>query len=196
MIVVGLGNIGQKYSGTRHNVGFDCIDIISRIYNVKLKKAYDGEFAVIEVPSYNKEKLFLFKPGKYMNNSGDPVQKVVHYWKIQIENVIVIHDDLDIKCGTIRIKKGGGSGGHNGIKSIDSHLGNDYWRIRVGIGKEKLISASDFVLRSFTKEEKVLIDRALAILATNIENIKSIVASEIARAELINRVNNAEYGII
>ncbi|WP_158521628.1 aminoacyl-tRNA hydrolase [Candidatus Fokinia solitaria] len=195
MIIIGLGNIGRKYCGTRHNVGFDCIDTISQRYNVKLGKAYDGEFGVIEAALHDVgiKKLFLFKPGKYMNNSGEPAQKVVHYWKISIDNVIVIHDDLDIKCGTIRIKKGGSSGGHNGIKSIDSCLGNDYWRIRIGIGKDKLASASDFVLQSFLKEERILVDRVYDILSSNIEDIKLITSNEVARADLVNKVNNVQY---
>jgi PTH1 family peptidyl-tRNA hydrolase len=148
-LIVGLGNVGEKYKNTRHNIGFIFIDkIVTNLDYLKIEKPlFKGELF--------KSGNFLFlKPSTYMNLSGESVKSVKNFYKIDNKNIIVIHDDLDLKLGTLRFKKGGGNGGHNGLKSIDFHIGNDYHRIRIGIGrpehKDKVI---DYVLGEFQNNE-------------------------------------------
>lgn len=146
ILVVGLGNPGEKYSKTRHNLGFMLIDnILNSSYN-KQSLNCNGEL-------YKKQDLLLLKPLTYMNNSGESVRKVVDFYKPT--RVIVCHDEMDIGFSKIKIKKGGSAGGHNGLKSIDSFIGNDYERIRLGIGKPEIKSdIINFVLSNFNKEEE------------------------------------------
>ena len=149
-LVVGLGNPTKKYEDTRHNVGFMVIDSLAKDLEFELKFSTDfkGDFCKF------KDAVFL-KPQTYMNLSGESLSLVANYFKI--ENIIVMHDDLDINFGEIRFKSGGGSGGHNGLKSIDSIYGNGYDRARIGIGRPKIegsnIGVSDYVLSSFSKDE-------------------------------------------
>jgi len=148
-LIVGLGNIGNEYKNTRHNIGFISIDkIISNLnYSTINKPSFKGE--LFKSGDY----LFL-KPSTYMNLSGESVGAVKNFYKIENENIIVIHDDLDLKLGALRFKRGGGNAGHNGLKSIDSHIGNDYHRIRIGIGRpEGEIKVIDWVLGKFQEEE-------------------------------------------
>lgn len=143
-LVAGLGNIGKEYENTRHNVGFMLVDFIlcdlphSTISNAKFKG------------SLFKSELGLFlKPSTFMNSSGISVLAVKEYYKC--DRLIIIHDDIDLNLGTLRFKKGGGSGGHNGLKSVDSFCGNDYERVRVGIGKNDNVLS--YVLARFSSKE-------------------------------------------
>ncbi|RXJ67745.1 aminoacyl-tRNA hydrolase [Halarcobacter ebronensis] len=148
-LIVGLGNIGEKYQLTRHNVGFLVVDkMIKNLSSSNINKS-NFKADVFKV-GYN---LFA-KPKTYMNLSGEAVIAIKEYYKIDIENIIVIHDDLDLPFGTVKFKIGGGHGGHNGLRSIDSHIGKEYIRVRIGIGKPlNKEDVSNYVLSNFSKEE-------------------------------------------
>ena len=152
-IIVGLGNYAKKYDLTRHNFGFDLIDKLSLKYNFSsFLDKFDGLFAKGVIA--NKE-CILFKPAKFMNNSGVPIQKLMNFFKININNLIIIHDDIDFELGKIKIKIGGGNGGHNGLKSIDNAISSDYKRLRLGIGRPQNsnIEIADYVLQKFSNNE-------------------------------------------
>jgi len=163
-LIVGLGNIGKEYAKTRHNIGFILIDKILKNlnYNTINKKEFKGE--LFKSGDY----LFL-KPSTYMNLSGESVGSVKNFYKIDNNDIIVIHDDLDLKLGALKFKRGGGHGGHNGLKSIDNHIGNDYHRIRIGIGRpEEKDKVVDFVLGKFREEE-------LEKLKNSLENVEKAI---------------------
>lgn len=131
-LVVGLGNPGTEYEKTRHNIGFMAVDAIARRHNfLPPKLKFHSE---IREGSVDSMKVLIQKPLTYMNLSGKAVQELCGFYKIPLEDVIVLHDELDLAFGKIKIKQGGGNSGHNGLKSLDSHIGNNYLRIRLGIG--------------------------------------------------------------
>lgn len=153
VLVVGLGNPGNEYNLTRHNVGFMAIDAIAPIDAVwkKEKRALTTRF------DFDGVRIILAKPQTFMNNSGEAVGALMQFYKVPLENLVVIHDDMDIKVGGLREKTGGSSAGHNGIKSIDAHVGNNYRRIRIGIGHPRdfnsPISPVDWVLGKFDDKQ-------------------------------------------
>jgi len=150
-IVVGLGNPGKKYDNTRHNVGFMAIDEIAKDYKFpEFSKKFSG---LTSKGKIGNEDVILLKPQTYINLSGQSVSEIVNFYKLSESDVIVIHDDIDLEFAKVRVKVGGGSGGHNGIKSIDSHIGVNYKRIRIGIGRSEEIPVENYVLKSFSKEE-------------------------------------------
>jgi PTH1 family peptidyl-tRNA hydrolase len=157
-LIIGLGNPGTGYSGNRHNVGFMMLDnIISQYKFSKPSLKFGGAVADGMIGD---EKVYAFKPLGYMNISGGPAGELARFYKIPLENIIVIHDDLDLQLGKLKVKRGGGSGGHNGLKSLDAHLGKDYMRIRIGIGHPgDKDMVSDYVLSNFRKEELPILDR-------------------------------------
>lgn len=131
-LVVGLGNPGADYARNRHNVGFMAADVIATHYRFPgWRKRFKGETAEGTIGG---ERVLLLKPLTYMNESGQSVAEAAHFLKIDPGHVYVLHDELDLAPGKLRVKKGGGAAGHNGIRSIDAHLGNDFWRVRIGIG--------------------------------------------------------------
>jgi len=153
-IIVGLGNPGPKYETTRHNIGFLALDHLVHFFKASgpIKK---NEAELYEA-SFAGEKIFLIKPQTYMNLSGKSVGPLFHFHKCAPEDLIVIHDDVDLKPLSIRIKTGGGTGGHNGLKSLDEHLGNknnNYHRIRLGIGRSDQLPVEKYVLQMFSDEE-------------------------------------------
>ena len=161
-LIVGLGNPGKQYENTRHNVGFDAIDVLVDEYRIpssgKQHKAMYGK-GVIEG-----QKVILAKPLTYMNLSGEAVRAMVDYYKIDPETeLLVIFDDISLAPGNIRIRKKGSAGGHNGIKSIITHLGTqNFQRIKVGVGeKPKNWDLADYVLGAFSKDDRKLVDEAL-----------------------------------
>ena len=161
-IIAGLGNPGKQYENTRHNVGFDAIDVLVDEYRIpssgKQHKAMYGK-GVIEG-----QKVILAKPLTYMNLSGEAVRAMVDYYKIDPETeLLVIFDDISLAPGNIRIRKKGSAGGHNGIKSIITHLGTqNFQRIKVGVGeKPKNWDLADYVLGAFSKDDRKLVDEAL-----------------------------------
>jgi len=160
-LFVGLGNPGEQYVETRHNVGFWWIDFIGQNHKLTLKnsKKYFGEFS-----KHNEDgEVFFLKPSTFMNESGKSVQALAKFYKIEPEEILVIHDELDIQPGTAKLKLGGGHGGHNGLKSIQTSLGsNNFWRLRIGVGhpgdKSKVIG---YVLNKPSKIEMQLIQESI-----------------------------------
>ena len=159
-LIVGLGNPGLEYNNTRHNVGFMSIDKIIESLNVKLdKNKFDGLYTTIEL---NNEKVMFLKPQKYMNLSGEVIRSFVDYFKINIDDVLIICDDLDLPLGKIKIKYKGSSGGHNGLKNIEQHLNtSEYKRIKIGISNDKLIDTKDYVLGHFSKEDLDILNQTI-----------------------------------
>lgn len=158
-LIVGLGNPGKQYEKTRHNVGFFVIDELCEKLHVALDKkkckAIYGTFL------YQGEKIILAKPQTYMNLSGEAVQSLMHFYQLSVEDLIVIHDDMDLPVGKLRLRMKGSSGGQKGMGSIINHLHTDEIdRIRIGIGSNRLIDAKDYVLSSFHGDEKKAIDEA------------------------------------
>lgn len=177
-LVVGLGNPGAEYANTRHNIGFMATDEIFSRYNFSaFKSKFDALVAEGQIAG---EKVLLLKPQTYMNLSGNAVVKAALFYKILPENVIVIHDDIDLALGQLKAKRGGGAGGHNGLKSIDSHITPDYNRIRIGVGHPAGHGAevADYVLGQFSKADKQIIEQELALIPEALETlIKNGVAS-------------------
>ena len=153
LLIVGLGNPGTQYEDTRHNIGFKVIDNLVSDFgaNEISKSSFQGE--LFKAPN-----ILLLKPTTFMNLSGNSVQAVKNFYKIELEDIIVIHDDIDLPFTALRFKNGGGHGGHNGLRSIDSMIGKEYNRVRMGVGKPEYKSqVADYVLHDFlTEEEKVL----------------------------------------
>ncbi len=159
-IIVGLGNPGKKYENTRHNMGFIAVDLLAEEYGIKVDKikfkALVGEGRIAG------RKVLLVKPQTYMNLSGQSVMEVMNYYKEDIENLIVIYDDIDIPTGSIRLRKKGSAGTHNGMRNIVYLLQDDgFPRIRVGIGSDKKVDLIDYVTSGVTKKEKDLLEDAL-----------------------------------
>lgn len=150
-LIIGLGNPGIEYNNTRHNIGFFYIDLYAKKMNGNFKQKFQGEYVKFKI---NSEDVILLKPLTYMNLSGESVIKYVNYFKIKSEDILVIHDDLDMEFGKIKLKTNGSSGGHNGIKSIISCLNSEnFKRLKIGINKSKEMDTKDYVLGKFTKEE-------------------------------------------
>lgn len=158
-LIVGLGNPGSKYEHTRHNMGFDVVDLFSDLAQIDIdKETFKGVLGRGKVFEHD---VILLKPLTFMNLSGESVQEVVHFFKIPIEDIIVIYDDMALPPGTIRMRASGSSGGHKGMQNIIERLGTDQIkRIRVGIG-EPTYNNIDYVLSKPGKEEKALIDEAI-----------------------------------
>ena len=156
ILIVGLGNPGKEFYNTRHNIGFDIIETIHHYFKFpEFSKKFDGFYSKKKI--FNKE-VILFKPMKFMNLSGEPLHKVFNFFNVRkVENVIIFHDDLDLNFLTVRIKKTGGHGGHNGIKNVIKFFGNDFNRIKIGIKNslyvENNIPADKFVLGKFSYKE-------------------------------------------
>lgn len=155
-LIVGLGNPGDKYKNTRHNIGFMFLDKIAE--DQGLAWVFDKKFnaLICEYISSNGDKYYLAKPQTYMNLSGSSVKKLVDYYDITLENLLVIHDEIDLEFGTTKMQKSRGDAGHNGVKDISNYLGSkDYWRLRVGIGRPAHSSeeVSDFVLGKFNSDK-------------------------------------------
>ncbi len=152
-LIVGLGNPGREYEDTRHNIGYMVVDNFVKANNLgSFTEKFNG---LILKTTYNDEGLIIVKPLSYMNLSGDVVRKVVDYYKIDINDILVIHDDLDMPVGKIKLKLGGSSGGHNGIKDITNKLGNEnYKHLKIGIANNKDMDTKDYVLGKFKDDDK------------------------------------------
>jgi peptidyl-tRNA hydrolase, PTH1 family len=163
-LTVGLGNPGPRYAGTRHNIGFEVVGLLAERLGGKFK-AHKGRCDVVEGRLAGAP-VVLAKPKSYMNISGGPVVSISRFYKVPVERIVVVHDELDLPFGSLRLKRGGGHGGHNGLRSISTALGNrEYLRVRFGIGRPPgRQDPADFVLREFTpaerKELPFLVDRA------------------------------------
>ena len=184
LLLVGLGNPTPNSQNNRHNIGFKIVDAINQKYGLsKQKPKFKG---LLTTGNIGEKKIYAIKPLTFMNNSGICIRELLEYFKIESENVIVFHDDLDIELGKIKAKFGGSSAGHNGVESIDKFIGKDYSRVRIGIGKPDIkISASDYVLNDFNEDEKeylekitnniiksisILIDKKLDLFSSTVNN--------------------------
>ncbi|MHC6181432.1 aminoacyl-tRNA hydrolase [Clostridium sp. JNZ X4-2] len=181
-LIVGLGNIGTKYEHTRHNIGFDSVNLLSDKYNIPINrkrfKGFCGE-GIIE-----NNRVILLKPSTYMNLSGESVAEAVNFYKIDSNNIIIMHDDIDIPMGKLRIRTHGSAGGHNGVKNIILNLATDqFLRIKIGVGKPEgqLIS---HVLGKFSKDDRIHMEKVLAVSE---EVVECILKSGVEEA--MNRFN-------
>lgn len=161
-LIVGLGNPGKEYAGTRHNAGFQWVDRLAEMLHVTLKPEIRFHGLCAHVNQKNTD-LWLLEPQTYMNASGRSVVALCQFYKIQTDEMIVIHDELDLPPGSAKLKKGGGLGGHNGLKDIAAKLGTqDFWRLRIGVGHPGNRDAVvGYVLHPPRKEEAQLIDEAI-----------------------------------
>ena len=168
-LVVGLGNPGLKYKKTKHNVGFMCLDEYAKANKLKFKK--DNKFKGEWLKEGN---LVLLKPHTFMNLSGESIRKVIDFFDIDVEDILIIYDDLDLPLGKLRLREKGSAGGHNGIKSVIQHLKTqDFKRVRVGIEKNPLIETKNYVLGKFSKEEKKYIDETIDKTINIIDDFKT-----------------------
>ena len=167
LLFVGLGNPTPDSENNRHNVGFKIIDSINRKFGLsKQKPKFKG---LLTTGNIGNQKVYAIKPLTFMNNSGICIRELIEYFKIDAEDVIVFHDDLDIEFGKIKAKFGGSSAGHNGISSIDKFIGKDYSRVRIGIGKpQENIEVADYVLQNFNEEENLGIEKISAHIIDSI----------------------------
>ena len=158
-LIVGLGNPGKFHRNNRHNIGYKILDNIRKVYNFPdFSNKFKSEFSKSEL---NKKILFLLKPTTFMNNSGIALKEIKDFYDININNIYVIHDEIDLDQGRVKVKNGGGHNGHNGLKSIDKLIGKNYHRVRVGISRPSKIfedaiseNISNWVLSDFTSDEK------------------------------------------
>lgn len=170
-ILVGLGNPGKEYQDNRHNIGFMAVDEIAREYGFPaFSKKFEGELTEGRIDG---EKVVLVKPMTFMNVSGQCVQKVQRFYKVTPNRIVAFHDELDLAAGKMRVKKGGGAAGHNGLKSMDEHLNSqDYWRVRLGIGhpgdKDRV---TGHVLGNFSKEEKTWVPQWMEACAKHVPHL-------------------------
>ncbi|MFL1705927.1 aminoacyl-tRNA hydrolase [Campylobacter sp. MOP7] len=170
ILIVGLGNPGSQYEKTRHNIGFMLVDLL------KTEKFADVSSSKFQGELFKFSNLLLLKPQTFMNLSGNSVKAVNDFYKP--ERIIVIHDDLDLKLGTVKFKIGGSSGGHNGLKSIDSLIGSEYERVRIGIGRSDKASVTSHVLGAFIEDENECLQKVLSYTKEAVlELIRSDVAS-------------------
>ena len=185
-LIVGLGNPGLFYAHNRHNIGYMCVNRFAREHKIRFNKKQG--LARIGSGEINGEKVIVARPQTFMNNSGESVGRLVKRYKTELTDLIVIHDDLDLPTGKIRLRQGRGSGGHRGIESIITHLGKgNFYRVRVGIGRpdiaedtdiDKEQAVIDYVLSGFTRQEKKIMDIAIpevgrAILCLLTEGIEA-----------------------
>ena len=184
LLFVGLGNPTPDSKNNRHNIGFKMIDALNQKFELsKQKPKFKG---LLTTGNINKNKVYAIKPLTFMNNSGICIRELIEYFKIDVEDVIVFHDDLDIEFGKVKAKFSGSSAGHNGIESIDKFIGKDYSRVRIGIGKPKTkIDVADHVLKDFDEDEmlqlekitdniinsiSILIDKKLDLFSSTVNN--------------------------
>lgn len=191
-IIAGLGNPGSKYSGTRHNIGFRVIDQLSEKYNIELE---DRDIYSIGKGAVKGVDVILLKPLTFMNRSGLAVKKTLKKLNILSDNLmdklIVVHDDLDIDTGLIKIRKGGSSGGHKGIESIIQEIGTkNFVRVKIGIGRDKDIAIEEYVLSNFKPSEKIFIKD---VIINAVNAIASIVIEGVDRA--MNKYNRSKIQI-
>jgi PTH1 family peptidyl-tRNA hydrolase len=183
MLVVGLGNPGDRYVGSPHNVGFRVLDELAReVGQVAWSQRFRGKFALARV---GEEKLALLEPQTYMNRSGESVREALSFFKLEHERALVVHDELDLPLGSVKLKRGGGEAGHNGLRSVTKELGTqDYCRVRVGVGRPAKGAVVDFLLSPLSSAERAELDAA--VLRAR-EAIELVVKQGFERA--MNQVN-------
>jgi PTH1 family peptidyl-tRNA hydrolase len=170
LLIVGLGNPGKGYAGNRHNIGFMALDALARAFDAApFRKKFQGEASEARIGF---RRALLLKPETFMNESGRAVAEAARFHKIPVEDIVVLHDELDLAPGKLRIKRGGGDAGHNGLRSITAHLGGAYRRVRLGIGHpgDKALVHS-FVLSDFAKAERPWVEALCEAVAKNAETL-------------------------
>ena len=174
-LFAGLGNPGAKYRTNRHNVGFMVVETIAQKYETfgPFRSKFDGEISEGKI---GRTKILLLKPQTFMNLSGQSVVKAAHFYKIMPERIIVFHDELDLPPGEVRVKKGGGNAGHNGLKSLQESLSTpDFWRVRIGIGRPPVKGAdvSNYVLGDFSEQDKEWLEEKLEKMSAQVSDLLS-----------------------
>ena len=190
-LIVGLGNPGDEYRETRHNVGFQVVDALGEQFGLTVfEKRFKGQLGRGRIGG---ESAILLKPMTYMNLSGESVGPAAGYFKIPPEDVVVIHDELDIEPGRIKLKKGGGHGGHNGLRSLIKHLPDaNFVRVRMGVGRPPpRWDAADYVLGKFTKDERSIIDE---VIKTAMNAVEAILEEGLPSAMKVYNRNSAKAG--
>jgi PTH1 family peptidyl-tRNA hydrolase len=183
-LVVGLGNPGPRYAGTRHNAGFLVVNLLASRVGGRLK-AHKARADVLE-GRLGSVPLVLAEPRSFMNESGGPVAGLMRFYKAPLDRLVVVHDDLDLPFGALRLKRGGGDGGHNGLRSISAALGRDYNRVRLGIGRPPgRQDPADYVLRDFSGAERKDLDYVVDRAADAVE---ALIADGLEAAQ--NRFND------
>jgi peptidyl-tRNA hydrolase, PTH1 family len=171
-IIVGLGNPGKRYQHTKHNIGFITIDFLAEKHGIQINKIKHK--ALVGEGVISGQKVLLVKPQTYMNLSGNSVREIVAYYKVELENLIVVYDDIDIPMGRLRIRKRGSAGTHNGMRSIVYDLQADgFPRVRIGIGGERRIRLTDYVIGGFGKEERKLMEESVTRASAALECLLS-----------------------
>lgn len=166
-LLVGLGNPGKKYARNRHNIGFMAVDDIAKAHSFgPWRSRFKGEVAEGLI---NGLKCLLLKPHTFMNLSGEAVREAAQFYKIPLENIIVFHDEIDLAASKVKVKTDGGNAGHNGLKSISSHLGNAYVRVRLGVGRPaNKVDVPHYVLRDFAKADHIWLEELLCVISRHI----------------------------
>jgi PTH1 family peptidyl-tRNA hydrolase len=163
-LFVGLGNPGAKHAGNRHNIGFMAVEEIARRHGfAPWRRRFQG---IATEGTIGREKVLLLLPGTYMNESGRAVAEAMHFYKMPLGDIVVFHDEIDLAPGKVRVKTGGGVAGHNGLRSISAHVGNDYRRVRIGVGHPGVKDlVHGYVLNDFAKDERPWVEALCAIIA-------------------------------
>ena len=165
-LFVGLGNPGAKHAGNRHNIGFMAVEEIAKRHSfAPWRRRFQG---VATEGTIGREKVLLLLPGTYMNESGRAVAEAMHFYKMPLGDIVVLHDEIELPPAKVRVKTGGGIAGHNGLRSISAHIGNEYRRVRIGVGHpggKDLVHA--YVLNDFAKDERPWVEAVCAIMADN-----------------------------
>ena len=178
-LIVGLGNPGKEYQNTRHNIGFDAVDYYLSKKNIidKWTKKFGGVYISTVIDG---EKVFFLKPHSFMNLSGSSVKKIVDYYNISIDDILIISDDLDLLIGNYKLRSSGSCGGHNGLRSIESSLGTScYKRLKIGISNNKDMDTKDYVLGSFSKSERDVIHTVYEVICDVLDDYLKIPFSDL-----------------
>ena len=171
-LVAFLGNYGKKYEGNRHNVAWLFADSLPFAGSLSWQKKFQGHYATCD--SCGGHRVYFLKPETYMNRSGDSIGQLARFYKIKPEEVLVVHDELELPPGTVSLKNGGGLGGHNGLRSTKAVLGTaDFWRLRFGIGRPEHKDVAGYVLSDFTNDEKIILSQIFPSAATLLEKVLS-----------------------
>lgn len=184
-LIVGLGNPTAQYANTRHNAGFWLIEQICQTYNVTMStdKKFHGQVGKARIGG---EQVHLLMPDTYMNRSGMAVAPLMKFYNLTADELLIAHDELDIGAGFIKLKTGGGHGGHNGLRDIMPHTGANFHRLRIGIGRPThSLQVSNFVLSKPTSDEKVAIEQAMDCV---LDNLPSLIVGDFAKAQ--NAINS------
>jgi PTH1 family peptidyl-tRNA hydrolase len=182
-LIVGLGNPGKKYANSKHNIGFIAVDKFAKIYKIKAKNSVKFNSEIFEF-----DDCVLAKPKTFMNNSGYAILKIVEYYNIDLEDLLVIYDDVALPFSKLRLRYKGGSGGHNGIKSILTHLGSENFnRLRIGIDKSDSKEMKDYVLSDFSKTELKILDDVMI----DVVNLMTDFINGVRFEEIMNKYNTS-----